>query len=156
MPILKVGNKRRHRGFTLIEIIVSIVLLAAMMAILVPQFHHAYKNSTLKSTVRSIAGNFRFARASAISLNKARIIKIDSAKNYFFIEENGGVKIPKSIKVKPRRPNSGRSSGVDEVIFYPHGGSSGAALVLHNERIYFLLEVNPITGKVDVNDYAPQ
>ena len=155
MPIFKVGNKHGQYGFTLIEAIVSIVILAAVTALVVPSFNSVYQNTILKSTARSIAGSLRFARASAIGLNRGRTSQFDLQHRNFAVDGRDRVDLPKGIEISLNNAPSFAGANEMRITFYPHGGSSGGGFVLHNRHKSLLLRVNPITGKVSVNEHAP-
>ena len=154
MPISKVGNSRRTVGFTLVETLISIVILAAIVTLVAPSFARTYQNSLLKTTARSLAATLRFTRASAISLNRSRSVQLDPQRKYFVLDTSTKIDIPESIEVKPNDSRHQPVADNLQITFYPHGGSNGGGLVLHNRRKSLLVEVNPVTGKVNVSEHA--
>ncbi|KAF1005226.1 MAG: hypothetical protein GAK28_03478 [Luteibacter sp.] len=56
---------RLHRGFTLLELMVVIVVIAVLLAIAVPTLRTVTRKSYVSSVVNSIIGDMQFARAEA-------------------------------------------------------------------------------------------
>jgi prepilin-type N-terminal cleavage/methylation domain-containing protein len=57
---------RKHNGFTLIELMVAVAVLAIVMAIGVPSMRELIQNNRLVTHADDIAGIINFARAEAI------------------------------------------------------------------------------------------
>ena len=151
----KVGSSRRPPGFTLIEALLSIVVLAGIAGLVVPSFARAYQNSLLYTTARSIAATLRYTRASAISLNQERSLQLDAQGKYFVLDANNTIEVPESIEVSRKGSQHRVNADNLRITFYPHGGSSGGGFVLRNRKKYLLVHVNPLTGNVGVNEHAP-
>lgn len=57
----------RSKGFTLIELMVTISIAAVLMAIAVPSFQNISANNALKSTTRDLVSSINTARSQSIS-----------------------------------------------------------------------------------------
>ena len=60
----------RQKGFTLIELMVTIVIMAIMAAIAIPNFAEWVAKRRVASVAEKVASQIRFARAEAARLNK--------------------------------------------------------------------------------------
>ena len=60
----------RQKGFTLIELMVAIAILAIMTAIAIPNFSEWVAKRRVASVAEKVASQIRFARAEAARLNK--------------------------------------------------------------------------------------
>ena len=58
------------RGFTILELTVSLVIFALLLALGLPSFTTFLRNSEIRSTAESISNGLRAARAEATRLNK--------------------------------------------------------------------------------------
>lgn len=80
MPLrFKVCHMRNHRGFTLIELMVTISVAAIIMAIAVPSMQLMQANARMASTANDLASDLKKARSNAISYRT----------NYTFLANSG-------------------------------------------------------------------
>lgn len=63
------------RGFTLLELLVTLVILALLMAIGIPSFASQIQNTKLKTTTLSLLEAVEFTRSKAVFANKRAIVK---------------------------------------------------------------------------------
>jgi len=64
-----------HAGFTLLELLVTMSILAILMAVAVPSFTRFIVNSQLRSTVSTLQTDVMNARAEAIKLAKPVVVR---------------------------------------------------------------------------------
>lgn len=83
---------RRQKGFTLIELMIVIVVMAILAAIAVPSYREYQAQSRHKGAVRQIASDLMAARMQAISENNWIALNIDNSHAYTIfrdIDKNG-------------------------------------------------------------------
>lgn len=56
----------KHLGFTLVELLVTIAILAILTALAVPSFKQTIQSTTISNNVNTFMGDLRFARSEAI------------------------------------------------------------------------------------------
>ena len=61
--------KSRHLGFTLIELMVGVMVMAILLGLAVPSFQVMIKNSRIRNAAESIANGLQRARAEAVARN---------------------------------------------------------------------------------------
>lgn len=66
------------RGFTLVELVVTIAVLAISLSIAIPSFQNAILNSKLGSSADSLAASARLAHSEAIKRNAAVTLCVSS------------------------------------------------------------------------------
>ncbi|WOX06688.1 GspH/FimT family pseudopilin [Microbulbifer pacificus] len=70
---------RREAGFTLIELMIVVTILAIVMAIGIPSFTTMIKNNRLTAAVNDLAGALHFARAEAV--RRGRSVQVQALNN---------------------------------------------------------------------------
>ena len=71
---------KRQKGFTLIELMITLVVLVIALSIGVPSFVTWIKNNRLNTATRTLTGAFQLARSEAVS--RQTVITIDSGGNW--------------------------------------------------------------------------
>ena len=71
---------KRQKGFTLIELMITLVVLVIALSIGVPSFVTWIENNRLNTATRTLAGAFQVARSEAVS--RQTVITIDSGGNW--------------------------------------------------------------------------
>ena len=75
----------RTFGFTLIELMVVIVLIAVMTALILPEMKGTYEEALLRSEARKVIEAFSLAHSRAITLHQAQRVRL--ANGRYFIEK---------------------------------------------------------------------
>jgi general secretion pathway protein H len=165
-------------GFTLLELLVVLVIIAAISSLVGPRLLGSMSSTNLRIASKKVATSLRYARTQAVSEGVIYVAAFDVETRKITIkarrpgtggegeapadEEKGpGGKelvydLPEGITIE--KAVSGdkevRSSALD-VLFFPNGGSSGARIVLINERDNrCVVVVDFITGAVQVEKHA--
>lgn len=149
---------RNQRGFTLLEMILVIILMALIAGVSLPFMGSTLDRISLQSTAREIASALRFARSQAITLKTLFTFNGDLTNNRYWL-------------TNPRADTSTKTKTVDETVrlaqfqnaddiqsdgtfiirFYPRGNSSGGSIRLEqaneeNSETYYVIKIDPITG----------
>jgi general secretion pathway protein H len=136
-------ERQRQAGFTLIEMIVVIVVMALIAGlVVVRQPWHSVGLDT-EATVRALTSALRVARSRAIALD--RDVVVVTGETGFAVD--GGA---------PRTLASGEALSASQVIFTPDGGSSGTTIELAAGPRRIAISVNWLTGRVVARELASQ
>ena len=92
-------------GFTLIEMIVLIIIIAVMSSLAVPTYSRFHASMEFKQSVRSVIGLLQHARQAAIQSNADATLSYDSRSGTFVVE----VEAPEPGQDNPPRSRSHRS-----------------------------------------------
>ena len=84
-------RKRSLRGFTLVELIMVMVVLAGVMAIAAPSLNKFFRNSALNDEARRIVGLIEMARHEAISSGYTMQVWFDLENQWFGMRELSGM-----------------------------------------------------------------
>lgn len=164
--MVSVENTLHHRqGFTLIELMVVMLLIALMLAVAVPKLDTAILQDPKRKTNRWMINTTRALRTAAIEKQKiySLVIDIDSNRMYPVGEEmdeearasaaEKAFKLPSTIRiVDVQFPNRERTvSGNAEILYYPGGYSDMALINLEDDDAQrFSYKLEPLLPKIRV------
>jgi len=142
-----------NKGYTLIELIIVLTLMATIMALVAPAFTTTFANLKLKTTAREMASLLNYARSLAIFQQKNFKVLLDLDNNTFGLESGSYKKLPKSVRIeKVSSRNGEQKEGTAEITFFFNGSSSEAHIHLMDvdEKKGFEIIVDPILGRARV------
>jgi general secretion pathway protein H len=144
-------------GFTLIELVVVLGILAVTAAIAMPSLSRPAGDATLIATARQIASGMRIAQGSAIRDNADRVLTVDLASRRFWV---AGVTAPASIAsgivvdiALPERELVTASKA--RMRFHPDGSASGGSIILRAAGRSIVVELDWMTGHANLRRDAP-
>lgn len=80
------GGSFRVNGFSLVELMVVLVLIAILSAMILPEMRGSFEDALLRSTSRKLATAFQLAHSQAITVSVRHRVRIDTASGRYFIE----------------------------------------------------------------------
>jgi len=153
------------RGFTLIEMLLVLVILAGATSLVLPNLSGLYEKTRFKAEVRGISAIFRQVRNKAIIEKKIFCIQIDLDKRILkygpydraLLRKNGlgsSYELPGSIKrISYFAEGKEYFNGKVWFAFYSFGSSGGGELRFYGpKRSAFDMTLKPITGAVILNE----
>lgn len=139
-------------GFTLVELLVVLAMLALALAVVAPSLLRARAGPVARSAAYELAGTLRELRAAAQTSNVERLVTIDVARRQYWAE---GVtarrRLPDHVRLDLWVPESERFGGGGRVRFFPDGSASGARLVLQDDKARSTVSVDWLNGDVRVH-----
>ena len=151
MAAPKHGNAgRAQAGFTLLELMAVLGLMALLLGLVLPGLLHSWEREKHRAVLRALTATLRTARSEAVTRGLKVRLFLNLKTGSYRLEgsEQGGTLTGVSLDgASLVWQNPEKSQGY--IAFYGDGSSSGGklALVEPNGRRY-LLEVKPVTGKV--------
>lgn len=82
-------RRRKKRGFTLIELMVVLTLIAIMSAMILPEMRGTYDDALLRSTGRNLITAFNLAYSRSVSANEIHRVRLDQKEGRYIIETRG-------------------------------------------------------------------
>ena len=140
-----------NRGFTLVEIMVVLVIVALMMALVGSSISRNISGAQMRTAAGKVAASLRYTRTQAILTKSEQVFLVDTEKLTYQAAEREAQELPEGMKVEL---NTARSELTSETVggirFYPDGGSTGGNVRLEaNGRIY-RVNVAWLTGEASV------
>jgi len=125
-------TRPRERGFTLIEIMIAVLIMATLLMIGVPSFRDSLANSNIRGAAGDLGIAFNSARAMAMSLRTVVVVKpLGTANDWndgWMIDFDTAVPVTGATKEKDQEflPHPGvqvveTGSGLTSVTFNPSG-----------------------------------
>jgi len=174
-------SRRKENGFTLIELVMVITIMAVLLGAVVPSFNHVLGGKPIQSAATTLSNMIRYARSVAVTRSMMTKMSFDPEKGTIVlsVEEdpinNTGTFVtepfpvayeqdfPKDVKVQKIDKSALSGSLMEnEITFNPDGSSTDTLIYLVDatEKIYTIGVVG-LTGQVLTwdhmveNFYAP-
>ena len=153
------------RGFTLIEMLLVLIILAGATSLVFPYLSGLYEKTRFKAEVREMSALFRKVRSKAILEKKIFCIQMDLEKRLVRYGHYEGAQfmekgfrntyvLPESIK-KVSYFTDGKEYFTGKVwfVFYSLGNSGGGELRFYGpKRHSFDMSLKPITGAITLHE----
>ena len=76
-------GSRPDAGFTMIELLITLVLVGIVMAIAIPSFRGWVDNSNLKAAARTLSTDINYLRESALSTGRSHTVAYNTGTNTY-------------------------------------------------------------------------
>lgn len=144
---------RRNGGFTLIELIAVIVLLAVAMTAVTFSFSNSLRGARVRAASHDLAAALRYTRGQAIVKGQSEALELDLANNSYQAPGRAPVKLPEGMVLKlttAAQEQTGASSG--GIRFFPDGSSTGGHISILRGTSEWRIDVGWLTGEVALDD----
>lgn len=144
----------RSDGFTLLELIVVMVIMALAYAAVGINLSSGGDSTELKSTARDIASALRYARGQSLMTHQEHTVTFDLAENTYTITGKDQIySIPQTIDLTlVTSQNELSERGVGGVRFFADGSSSGGRVTLERGGIAWKVDINWLTGLIELEE----
>jgi general secretion pathway protein H len=136
-------------GFTLIEMIVVLVILALIAGIVMSRGPSRSPTLEVKQAVAMVSQAMRGARAAAIAADRPVDVEIDTVGHSIRSGSAMLTLLPGGVGIEPVAPGQARRAAFR---FAPDGSSSGGGVVLTEGAVRMLVTVDGLTGRVRFTD----
>ncbi len=146
-------KKKYEHGFTLLELVLVIAIIAIMAGSVLVLARPGGNGTDLRRVALTMAAQMRAARSHAISRNMDARFTVDFSKSIYWSDASRqAADIPEGIEAMLETVESEVFSGsVASVRFHPDGRSSGGALLLRSERSGgYRISIGWLTGQVKI------
>jgi general secretion pathway protein H len=144
-------------GFTLLELMAVLVLMAALMGLVLPSLFRSWEQEKSRAGLRGLAAALRLARSEAVTGGGRTRLLVNLKTGRYRLEGSRRAGLLTGMNLADAKlvwANAEKSEGY--VAFYGDGSSSGGRLVLQEDTgRRRRLEIKPITGKVSLGTIGP-
>jgi general secretion pathway protein H len=148
-PDRKDAARRGEAGFSLLEIMVALVILALSVALVGAAFSRTSVGFRFDAAAQELALNLREAQARALRSGRDVALVIDVDTRLYRLQEDPEVQLPEGIALNVISAGEVMASSRRPVIsFAPDGGSTGGAITLSLEDRSTTISIDWLTGAV--------
>jgi len=153
-------GRKSKSGFTLVEVIIAMGLMAIMAAIATPNVAHYMKSQRLAGACRQLFTDFTNARSQAISQNNNIIIELTNHKSYRIIRDinnnstvdTGETGITRSIQPMYHDVTFNTGAVSFKPIFYPNGTGNNGTIYVTSSSLSRTKKITISTaGRIKIN-----
>jgi len=143
---------RRDAGFTLIEVLVVLAIVAVVLGVLIGRGPARSRGLEIRAAAGALAQNLRAARAQAIAGDHDVSVAIDPLRHVFATDGAPPRLVDPGIDMAVLPPALPGPGAVRLIRFSADGSSTGGSVVLGSGRRRIDVSVEWLTGKVSVAD----
>ena len=147
---------RRQGGYTLVELIVVLVLVAAVVALGASVISRKLPGQRLQQSARDLAAQLRYTRAQAIATGKPQVFTLDAKSREWHAGDKRDGRLPRDVEiVAVGARNEQQRQGVAAVRFFPEGAATGGRFTLKHGKAAWQVDVQWLTGEVSLTRAKP-
>jgi len=142
---------KRQSGYTLVELIAVLVLVAAIVALGAGVMARKLPGQRLQQSAKELAAQLRFTRAQAIATGESQVFTLDARSREWRAGDKRSGKLARDIEiVATGARNEQQREGVAAVRFFPEGAATGGRFVLRHGSAAWQVDVQWLTGEVSL------
>ena len=151
-PCHPAGGRPTSRGFTLLEIVLVMAIIALATVLAAAAMTGGFKGMQLKASAKEIASNLRYTRTQAIATGQPQRFVIDPAKHAWQAPSAHHGSIPDKVGIEftgaREAQVNGAPSGQGAIEFFPDGAATGGRIRLTAGTAAWDIDVAWLTGQV--------
>ena len=138
----------RSEGFTFVELIVVLAILAGIAALVAPSFSRTVASAQLRTAASDVRTTFARARALAVASARVRSAVFDLSRGEFGVDNEAVRLLPETIRLGAVLPEGDRlDRGSVRVRFFPDGSGEEVEIsVTAEDGGRLRVTVDPLTG----------
>jgi general secretion pathway protein H len=141
--------RERPAGVSLLEMLLVLVLLAAISAFAAAALGGGFAGVQLRGAAKQVAAQLRFTRTQAIATGRPQQFTIDPRGHAWTAPNDRHGEIPAKLGIRftgarELQPREGEGA----IVFFPDGASTGGRVQLSAKQAVLVVEVAWLTGEV--------
>jgi general secretion pathway protein H len=146
-------SRPRARGFTLVELIAVVVLLAIVMSIVTFSFSKSLESTRVRAASRDLVAALRYTRGQAIVKGEQKVLSLDLENNSYTAPDKSPVRLPENMVLRlttAAQEQTGESTG--GIRFFPDGSSTGGNIAVILGEREWRINVAWLTGEIALEE----
>jgi len=145
-------NRASERGFTLLEMVCVLALIAMMAAVLLPFIPHQTSRSRLQAYALQAASVLKEDRNAAIRRGIGVATLVDTGSRLIRSGATAAfIRIPEDVRFEALLPRScNHREALSTINFFASGMSCGGAIALTRLDVGYEVRVNWLTGRIEI------
>jgi general secretion pathway protein H len=138
----------RHSGFTLVEVLVVMVIIALVLGLLATSISRSISGAETRVAARKVVAALRYTRTRAILDKSETVFMVDTEARSYQAPDREEVVLPEGVDILLTTARSELTSEVAGGIrFFPDGGSTGGHVDLVVRGREYRVDVAWLTGE---------
>ena len=143
--------RRGSAGFTLVEIMVVMVIIALIMGLVGTSMSRSISAAEARAASRDLVASLRYTRARAIIDKAEQVFLVDTESRSYQAPGRDKVELPEGVDLTITTATSELvSDAVSGIRFFPDGGSTGGHIELTVNKREYRVNVAWLTGETQL------
>jgi general secretion pathway protein H len=146
-------SQARAKGFTLIELMAVIMLLAIVLTLVSVSFSKSLQSARIRGASRDLVAALRYTRGQAIVKGKQEVMTLSLDDNTYTAPNKNAVKLPKDMSLTlttAETEQTGANTG--GIRFFPDGSSTGGHISVFQGQREWRVNVAWLTGDISLDE----
>jgi len=144
-------KRRTSAGFTLVEIMVVMVIIALIMGLVATSMSRSVSAAEARAASRELVASLRYTRARAIIDKAEQVFLVDTENRSYQAPGRDKVELPEGVDLTITTAASELvSDAVSGIRFFPDGGSTGGHIELTVNKREYRVNVAWLTGETQL------
>ncbi len=165
---MKICERKSSRGFTLLELIVVLSIVAIAVSLVLPSIGSGIRHWRLRGAVREVATLLKFARNQSVVSTKPLHVILDRSRSLYWLDNADASVLAHAVRSDQRKirlyalPDGIRFGDVAmgyfgmeperlRIVFFPRGSSTGGEVqILDEGGRGYQIRVDSLTGRAGI------
>lgn len=148
-------TRRAANGFSLVELLVVLAIIALAAALVIPTVGSGQSNRMVKQSADAIAGVLQESRLRSLARNEEVSVDFNTTTRVFSAS-GADFQVPENIEIKLLSAKGNALDADPKFTFFPDGSSTGGSITLSDDRKSSRVAIHWLTGRIAVTDNEQQ